>query len=385
MKCERVNDVMKHIVSVDVGFGYVKARCTNGNSVVFSSYIGPAKPRQDLGFGSGNQIANFKDLHEPNEDAEIQEQSIEKNIEVKINGEHYFVGDLSRKELGNESVFEKNRCNDRTLNLIAVAIQLVNPSNDPIYLVTGLPLEQYASDKEEFKNFLDGKKFEVEWITGRHAGKTIHTQIEDTFIYPQGAAAILPNMIQKDGTFKYPEYMSEGFRFSLVDVGFKTTDIITVEVGADDKSFSPVSGMSGTIDNLGMSQLETYMKEYYKSQTTEDMPTHSLDLAMKGKPFPYNKQILNYSQQLEKFKKALAEEIKTEVKNKWRPDEKTLVLVIFSGGGAKDDNFTKHFQDGSFKMEVAVVKNGQHANAVGYLRAAKPYFVRKEQSQASSI
>lgn len=354
---------MKHVVAVDVGFGFVKVLSTNGLRAIFPASIGTAITRKDLGIGVGSA-------------------DNEENIEVVINGEGYFVGELSRKMLENAPVFEKDRRNKRTLNLIATAIQLVNPENEPVYLVTGLPLEQFSDDKVGFKEYLDGKKFNVEWITGTHKGKHIFTTIDDSFICPQGAAAIMASLSHADGTLKFPEYMYEGSRIALIDVGFKTTDVMVVEVTANNRSFAPVHTMSFTLDEVGMSKISSRVKEHFKTEFKQDMTSHMLHQALKGLPFAVNGQRTEYKDVLERIQKELAMEVVVKTKEKWRDNESTLSCAFLAGGGAIDlkEHITEQFRTNTF-----VIEDSQYANAIGYLRAGKPYFARKEKEKAGSI
>lgn len=353
---------MKHVVAVDVGFGYVKVLSTDeGRRAIFPALIGSSIARKDIGLGS-KQVDD------------------ETNIEIKIHQEgsskSYFVGELAKTMLEETPVFEKNRCNERTLHLIATAIQLVNPNNEPVYLVTGLPLEQFKVDKKDFKSYLDGKGFDVEWVSGTHKGKTIHSEISTSYICPQGAAAIIASISKADGSYKYPEYMFEGSRIALIDVGFRTTDVVVVEVGKNNQLI-PVENMSFTIDDLGMSNLSADIMGHFKDKYKQDMASFMLQQALKNVPFAVNGKKTDYTEIVKELKINLAGKIAIRVKQRWRENESTLSCAFLSGGGAKDLENTLKTQ---FKTNTIPVEDSQYANVVGYLRTAKAFFAKLDKA-----
>lgn len=357
-----LTSISRDIVSVDVGFGFIKVLSTNGLRAILPSLIGSAIPRKDLGFGK-------------------QEEN-ENNIEVIINEKGYFVGELANKELEERHVFEKNRANERTLNLIATAIQLVNPTNDPVYLVTGLPLEQYSADKESFKSYLDGKVIDVEWVSGTHHGQTIQTKIEESLISPQGAAAIIASISKADGTMKYPEFMFPGSLLALIDIGYRTTDIIVVEVQENGRSLKPIESMSFTIDEEGMSNVTTYITQKFKGQFKQDIPGHTLSQIFKGSKFMINGELHDYSPVLEEARQRVVNRIITRIRDEWREKESILTCAFLAGGGALT---LREKLEQNFKVPTKLIEDSQYANAIGYLRAGKPYFARKEKEKANAF
>ena len=91
-----------------------------------------------------------------------------------------------------------------------------------VHLVTGLPLEQYTHKKEEFRNML--KSFRVTaYFKGVDLKKVI--SFDKVTIFPQAAGAVYSSIMDN-----LTSYLIQGSYLGLIDIGFRTTDIISFMV-----------------------------------------------------------------------------------------------------------------------------------------------------------
>ena len=54
--------------------------------------------------------------------------------------------------------------------------------------------------------------------------------IERALVFSEGASAIFSALINHDGKYTYPQFMSRGSLIGLIDIGFRTTDFVVVEI-----------------------------------------------------------------------------------------------------------------------------------------------------------
>src|SRR5699024_339840 len=147
------------------------------------------------------------------------------------------------------------------------AIQLVTEGNtSQVNVSTGLPLSFYAGQAEKARESILGLQPSIEWKSGSLKGKKIRNNINNAVIFPQGASAIYSALINNKGKYMYPHLMNEGTLIGLIDIGFRTTDFIVVEI-QEDGSFVPRLSLSSTIDNLGVHKLHHEIKMHFKNIT----------------------------------------------------------------------------------------------------------------------
>lgn len=350
----------KNVVAVDIGYGFVKAIGANGDRVIFPSYVGEAISRM------GNNLFANDGVNEL------------ENIEIVYNGQRKFVGELAVKESIVTPTFDTDRKNDVTNILLNIAIQLVHPSDEPVYLVTGLPLDFYKEEAKSFQNYIEGEQKEIKWLTGSRQGETVQTKIQKALVFPQGAAAILAVLTNSEGRYTHPDMMFNGSLIAMIDIGFRTTDIIVVEV-KENGSIVPVNRYSTTLNDLGMSTLrQAIINKYEETTGGKKISERFIQQALKGEQLSANGRKIDFKETLEQAKVTLAANIASGVKALWREDSELFSGIFLAGGGAiaLEEEMQKAFNDSLIKTQES-----QYANTIGYLRYGKPIFKRYLEKQ----
>jgi len=164
------------VIGIDHGYGYVKTK---------NSCFGAA-------------VAKFE--HQP----PLLQRT------VKYNGLYYTVGSIPEGLAGNKTLDD----NYFILTLAAIAEEMKargkNVAN--VSIAAGLPLTRFGAEKEDFEKYLlrdNGKPIEFEY-----EGKKYSVRIEDSKIYPQGYAAIIPHLNKIKGPC------------IVVEIGTGTTEIL---------------------------------------------------------------------------------------------------------------------------------------------------------------
>jgi plasmid segregation protein ParM len=342
---------MEH-VAVDLGYGYVKAiSATTGKRVVFPSLVG-------RGFDSA-LAGVFGD----------RKNDVE-NIHIEYDGNDYFVGTLAEKESrGATRIFGQERFEHLYTNiLLNTAIQLVTDGkSNQINLSTGLPLDFFKAQMNEFQQSLLGSQPTVKWKSGSLKGYEGNLNIQNAFVLPQGASAMFSALINHEGKFTYPELMETGNVIALIDIGFRTTDFIVVEI-KEDKSFSPNLELSGTIDN-GVRSLHQHIREYFKQETGgADLNEFHMSRILQRGHLSFGGKRIDFSDMIEESKKMIASNITDRLKSIWVEEEGLFESVFLAGGGG--ELFEPYIQP-HLNNRIDVIKENQFANAIGYLRIGK--------------
>jgi plasmid segregation protein ParM len=216
------------IVAVDVGYGYTKGINENLKNVVFPSLITSGYDRDMETLFNGG-IDDLDNLH------------------VKVNGDEYFVGELARRsKLSSITLDNEKTDHNNMLVLLATALGMLGNRN--ISLVTGLPYEDFKYQKDDLIYALKGKDFDVNYLGGPLSGERKNILIDDVVVFPQAAGALYAS---SDMMF-IQSLAKSGKMVSIVDIGYKTTDVVTFEAG---RSFSLRADVTGTVD-VGASDIE---------------------------------------------------------------------------------------------------------------------------------
>lgn len=353
----KVNAQRIEHVAIDLGYGFVKAiSSTTGKRVVFPSLVGKG---YDLGIAG-----MFAEKHDD-----------ESNIYVEYNKNDYFVGDLAKKESRTVSrIFEQERFGHLyTKILLNTGIQLVTEGKvDQINLSTGLPLDFYKAQRKDFQQSVLGLQPLVKWKSGKLKGKELRVNINNALVFPQGASAVFSALINHEGKFTYPELMDAGNLIALIDIGFRTTDYVVVEI-QEDSSFVPKVKLSGTIDD-GVINLHQQIKEYYKQATGgADLNEFHMSRILKNGYVTYKGERMDFREMIESSKNSIATNISDRLKAVWVEEADLFEAIFLAGGGGQlfEQSIQPHFAN-----RIKVVKESQFANAIGYLRLGKRLFNR---------
>ncbi|GLY12696.1 ParM/StbA family protein [Pseudobacillus badius] len=347
---------MTNHVAVDIGYGYVKAISSTGNRVVFPSLVGKGYDR-----GLTNLFGETKnDLS---------------NMEIKYGEEQdiFFVGELANESRSTSRIFERERFNHLyTHILLNTAIQLVTEGKSgSVNVSTGLPLDFYAAQKKEFQQSIIGVQPLIEWEAGVLAGKKTRVTIDQAIVFPQGASAIFSALINHEGKYTYPQFMNEGALIALIDVGFRTTDFVVIEIQSNG-GFVPKAKLSGTVDE-GVINLHRDIRQAYKTETGgADLNEFHLNRIMTHGYLPYKGKRMDFKGLIEASKSSIAMNIVDRLKNVWGEESDLFDAIFLAGGGGE---LFEPFIQQPFDSRLIKIQESQFANAIGYLRLGKVLFM----------
>lgn len=318
------------IVGMDLGYGFVKA--TNGEkTVLFPSLVETGHAREEA-----FRLADYR---------------------VSIDGVTYFVGDMARREgksllnLANPLAKEEDL---RVLWLTALALLA---GDEPLHVVTGLPLNQYdARDtiKEKWLSFhgdvmINGKK------------RSIKT--ESVQVIPQAMGAMMAGLLEPETmAMRNPQWMEQGGYLLLLDVGTRTTGVVTFETQPE---FTWVSHLSGATD-IGMIDVFRALQTAFRQQTgsaprLEEVPFWE-NLLRKGETW-YGGEVIDFRDTRQAILQQFGERITQYAIQLLGGEAWQRVAVTFLAGGGAEIPKTS-LQDRG--VQTQCISDAQKANAMGF-------------------
>lgn len=353
-------------VAVDLGYGFVKAVSSSGKRIVFPAIVGKgAEHNINRVFGN---VSND-----------------ETNMHVVYSGEQYFVGDLAYKSKGPSRIFQQERYNhEYTKILLNTALQLVTSNNGgSVNVITGLPLDYYQAQAKAFQESILGIQRSLEWKSGpllKNLGKpneqdiSKQVNVENALVFPQGASAIYSALLNHEGKAIHPHLMKGGARIALIDIGYRTTDYVVVEM-EDDGSFNLIGEFSGTVEG-GMANIHSSIQDYFKKITGgQDLNESTINRIVKNGSLPHKGKEIDYTAVIQESKHAIATYIADRLNSTWAEESDYFNAIFIAGGGG---NVLEGYLQQHFDNRLSNITESQFANAIGYLRLGKGILEQKQ-------
>ncbi|WAM36540.1 ParM/StbA family protein [Caldicellulosiruptor acetigenus] len=312
--------------AVDVGFGFTKAVNEKGKEVIFPSAVAKTF-MTDIGL-------------KPTSD-----------YFVTYMNQTYAVGKAATQCLITETSFSEDRFVNEFSKLLVLTALMALESDKEVELGLGLPLMLYPKLKDKVKNYFEFAEEII--IDANNIAHSYH--IARCEVFPQGVGALFSiSSPVEDGTY------------CILDVGFRTTDVIVVEIKNKninpllDMCFTVDKGMSLAVERLGL-MIERKYGVSYDTSLLFDIHERS-HISVRGRKIdiePHKKEVFG----------AIADDIVQSISRRLQRGFDTFDGVLVAGGGAFNvaSVLQKEFNN------VQVLDNAQFANAKGYLHLLHMY------------
>lgn len=342
---------MLEYVSVDVGYGFVKAKSSSGKTVCFPSVVGNGRNRGLASLLNSNEgKIDLSQLH------------------IRIDGTDYYLGDMAIRDSENSTrIFERERFrNENTLILLHSAIQMVvSPKCNAVVLSTGLPLEYFKSQQNDFKETLMKKSLEVEWIEGMPKA-TRKIRIVQSIILPQGMASFYAILMNSENKINYPD-LTEGSEIAVIDVGYRTTDVCVAQMQSS-IAFKPIIPLSNTIDSGVVNLIQNIKSDYHELTGGAALDDSKAERIIERGYITFRGKKLDFKNTVKKDIEKVTDSILDKLSTLWKDRSDTFDKIFVVGGGGR---LFKEFLQNKFNNQLIYIEQSQFANATGYLRVAK--------------
>ena len=331
------------IVGIDLGYGQVKGY-TKDNQHKFLSVVGT--PITD--FARTTTIKDKEDLLDA--------------LCLTYNNTKYYIGynAVINTRNGRFSLKQNKAKSEENKIKFLTSLALFDSDEDFI-VVTGLPVLEFKNQKADLFNMMinQGEPFE---FTFYHGAKQIQKSIKvsNVKVISQGEASFYDYILNDDGSINKEKASEVVGRVMVVDVGYKTTDIVTMENG------KYVETMSDQL-NQGVNQMHNECIKLIFSKYNIKKEMKEIDNIIRDGYLFYNKQDIDISDIVQKASIPFAEDIIDNLINISNDQLGALSTIILTGGGSSliYDYINKQLNDNT---NVVLMDNSEFSNARGYYK-----------------
>lgn len=359
-----LNMLIKYfIISIDLGYSYIKAVNERGEQIIFRSAASPVFDREiESVTGSEN-----KTYHE-----DIVSTIVENELHVRILDrdsnviEERLIGQVALESP--EVVYtldeEKLEHPNTKLFLATAASILSRGVNEPIYLTTSLPYDYYDAQKESYENYLKNFNVKVQHLSSKYNEIEHWVKFDRVSIFRQGTVSIYSYLMDTQCRPKNPQLIKSGETISVVNIGYHSVDVTTFIL---DKTGIKIQKKNSFTLNKNVGMVELRLKaeaEFYKQSGTHISLTRIEHMLVNenGKQ-TYKGKKIDIMPAYEAAKREVAETLMQQLSERYGSDKNFFHSVCFAGGGSKD--LRDHLNDFHYKVEFS--DHDQMDDAIGAL------------------
>ena len=342
------NMISNNIIGLDLGYGYVKVSSGEIN-IKFLSIIG--NPISD--FAKASAISSLNELLN--------------TLTIIYQGKTYYIGynaQLNTRN-GKISLRQDKYDNDEQSKIkIMTALALMTDENQytaEFDVILGLPVLEYNSQKEKVKNIIlnNNQPFE---FTMKYGNKSVNKQIKcnKVLVLSQSEAVFYNYILSSYGNIIESRNSNVAGKVAVVDIGFRTTDVVTMEDGRYLETFC--DQLNSGVVQIHQEILRLIMQEYNVKKELKD-----IDLITRNKQFFYNTKTYNIEHIIKKASEPFADNIIESLYTIHNGDLGNLNMILLAGGGAE---LTFDYIKDKLKNTVKIEKiyNSEFANSQGYYK-----------------
>lgn len=323
---------MERLVGIDIGYGFVKA--TDGQEgYVFPSVVG----------NGGNHTLLRTGL-----------QKLEPTDELRLSvaGKVHYVGNLAvrHSRMAYRSLSATREEGNDLLVLFLSALSLF--CQEPVTsfaVVTGLPPGR-MHQADDLVRKLKGQHQIVRHTASGPVDSVL--RVERISVVPQPLGTYWSRVLDSRG--RLPDDLRLDSRVGIIDVGFRTSDLVTVEGGeyVPEKSRTIPIGLATTYEEISASILRDHGVE---------REIHALDEAVIRGEVSISGQKVDITGLRDQAFEQLATKIFVEVRSMWQLAEYDHLYITGGGGQALERFLKPHF------IQSSLVDDPVTANSRGYL------------------
>jgi len=292
------------VLGIDIGFGFTKV----------AGYKDPLIFKSLLGDATGLQFWS-----------DFSEVSPTEYFHVTIDGKTYFVGDLAENQsnVRHFTLDQDKLITDFVKILALTAAGFMGTEDEPINLVSGLPIIYFKEKKNAFTEILKGKH---EIIFTQPDGKTVRKliSIDKICMLPQPIGSALNVVLNDDGKLIDQDLAKK--KVGVIDIGFRTTDITILD------HLQYIDRGSRTLDT-GISKAFSIISNKLRERSNTNVELFRMYQAAESGSIKIKGQEYNFSSIRDQVYARLAELIASEIERLWAEDW-DIDKILFTGGGS---------------------------------------------------
>ena len=207
--------------------------------------------------------------------------------------------------------------------LALTAAGFMGTEDEPINLVSGLPIIYFKEKKNAFTEILKGKH---EIIFTQPDGKTVRKliSIDKICMLPQPIGSALNMVLNDDGKLIDQDLAKK--KIGVIDIGFRTTDITILD------HLQYIDRGSRTLDT-GISKAFSIISNKLRERSNTNVELFRMYQAAESGSIKIKGQEYNFSSIRDQVYARLAELIASEIERLWAEDW-DIDKILFTGGGS---------------------------------------------------
>lgn len=335
------------LVGIDLGYGQTKV-FTEKLKDVFLSIVGTPISSS----GRVSAISSRKELLN--------------RLTITLNGQIYYVGKnaLLNSRNARLTLRQNKTSTDQNIVKFLTALALLTEEDQEFAafdVITGLPVLEYKNEAENLKTALsnNGKPFVFDF----HYGPKIVTKtitIRQVEVISQGEGAFYDFVLDQKGSIIPTREKLVGGKVMVVDVGYRTTDIVTMENGAYVETLS--DQLNKGVNQIHQEVLHLVMDRLQIKKELKEMD----DIVRTGKLF-HNTKIYDVNKILDDVAIPFAEDIVENLHTISNDQLGSVNHIITTGGGSE---IIYPFANANLKgvVETSIMDSAEFCNASGYYK-----------------
>jgi hypothetical protein len=346
------NNVKEIILSgLDLGYGQIK---------IAAKTKGEFKNKKFLS-AVGTPISNFG-----RNVAIVTEQELINSLSITLDGQNYYVGKNAIINTRNGRLTLRQSKSDDIHNKVKFLTSLalltdMYQEEAEFDIITGLPVLEFRNESEALERMIynNGKPFEFKMNYGDvTVNKKFH--IGAIKIISQGEGAFYDFVLDNNGEIIPERAAIVGGTVMVVDIGYRTTDIVTMENG---RYIEPLSDQFNKgVNTIHQEILRLIMEEFSIKKELKD-----LDQIVRERSFMHNTRTYDIDHIITKAAKPFAEDIIENLHTISNDQLGAVNHIIFTGGGSE---IIYEFAEKLLRniVESSLMENAEFCNSNGYYK-----------------
>ncbi len=324
-------------IAFDIGYSSIKTEVHNN----IPSIVGPARDLSDI-----PMLGNLPP---------------EENLQIEVNGEQYFVGQLAAKHSSNPifSLRKERYDSNQGLVLMETTIALLAGNDSEIRVITGLPVDYQKTQRSSLE----------EKLRGPHRvllnGQPKRTFVQEVKVIPQPMGIFFHHYL--DDEAKPTDSRWKNHRVGIVDIGYGTTDIAVVAGGQYVDEYSRSS-------TLAMGKLNRLVSNAVLQSINHRWEPHEMDEAIRNGNVRLRGRNISILEEIAECRKNLADQLIHWIEREW-PDYDEMDVILLGGGGGA--SLYHHL---SKTFHVKLVDDPQMAVVKGYQKLGRVLAAKRKAS-----
>ena len=339
-----------NVVGIDIGFGFTKAT-TGRDTLIFKSI-----------FGEATDIQFREQL--------LSSTAPEEHLHIELDGESFFVGELAERQSHVRSfTLDQNQFITNFAKTMAMAaLSRLAPANEPIHLVTGLPVSFYRRHREELSGLLLGTHT-LATLDSSGKRREVPINVAQVRVIPQPFGSLFNLMMGDNAELSDKRYVQE--KIGVVDVGFRTTDYTI-----SDKT--KYSGRGSGSSESGIARAFAMIAAKLLEETGVDVELYRMYDAVARGAIKIRGKSIDLKPLTEEAFSKLASAVATEVDRLWADDWDIDLIVVTGGGGAVLAPYLQPLLNGEV-LGVDPTADSRLNNVRGYLKYGRNVWGAQQQ------